>query len=73
MILISTPYGLGKFIGKQSLENLEPKNKIQLSNPRQDWYIVELISDKAVIYEKNNKIFKVIELKDINQIKYNGD
>lgn len=73
MILISTPYGLGKFIGKRSLENLEPKNKIQLSDPKQEWYIIELISDKALIYEKNNKIFKIIELKDINQIKYIGD
>ncbi|MDM1021570.1 hypothetical protein QSV37_14840 [Acinetobacter sp. VNK23] len=73
MILISTPYGLGKFIGKRALENFEPKNKIELSDSKQEWYILELISDKALIYEKNNKIFKIIELKDISQIKYNDD
>ncbi|WP_227061654.1 hypothetical protein ACT40Q_00250 [Acinetobacter baumannii] len=69
-ILISSPYGLGKYIGENTIKNLDPKSKIELSSLKDSWYIIEVISDKAVIYERDKKVFKIIELKDIHQIKH---
>ncbi|MDC5209476.1 hypothetical protein [Acinetobacter baumannii] len=68
--LISSPYALGKYVGENTINNLDQKNKVELADSTESWYIIEVISDKVVIYENKKKIFKIIEIKDIKQINY---
>ncbi|OTT98818.1 hypothetical protein CAT68_10145 [Acinetobacter baumannii] len=57
--LISSPYALGKYVGENTINNLDPKNKVELADSTESWYIIEVISDKVVIYENKKRYLKL--------------
>lgn len=66
-------YSIPSLIGERDAKNLitNPKsNLVKIKNEKGEWFLIELNVDKALIMnKKDNKLFKLMEYKDIDTIR----
>ncbi|MCX0334774.1 hypothetical protein [Acinetobacter radioresistens] len=69
-VLASIPYLSGKAEAKFLLKNKEKVlNSVKLTSNHDTWYLLESYNDKALLIKEAKKpIFKIVEVKDIDEI-----
>lgn len=67
--LICFPYFIGAYEAKYILKYISKQNSVSIKDSSESWFIIELISDKAIIMDIKKEKIKIIEVKDINYIK----
>ncbi|EXB28004.1 putative membrane protein [Acinetobacter baumannii 1437282] len=69
LTLIIFPYFIGAYEAQYRLNNIKNQNSVSIKNSSEQWFIVELIGDKAVLIDKSKMKTKIIEIKEIDYIK----